>query len=198
MYGWWPYIHGWQRRFSVRRNGTSSRGGLKLYPNKVVKNWDGAESKTRPSNLTDTNLNQSELTRDTYLVRVNPHKSSSNSVATASWRHDARQGIMNVLWIADLIENTRDVNNSTRFHVMRMRAIYVVSLCNPYYFFVCQWQLIVRDQRTDIEYTGLPDVAIYRQSGDKIVYYGPREWSGWFLSEVQFVARGIFCTTHRF
>jgi hypothetical protein len=66
------------------------RGTLKLHPNKVVKNWDGAESKTRPSNLTDTNLNQSELTRDT-------------------------------------------------------------------------------------EYTGLPDVAIYRQSGDKIVYYGPRE-----------------------
>jgi hypothetical protein len=43
------------------------------------KNWDGAESKTRPSNLPDINLNQSELTRDTYLVRVNPHKSSSNS-----------------------------------------------------------------------------------------------------------------------
>jgi hypothetical protein len=40
---------------------------------------DGAESKTRPSNLPDINLNQSELTRDTYLVRVNPHKSSSNS-----------------------------------------------------------------------------------------------------------------------
>jgi hypothetical protein len=32
-----------------------------------------------PSNLPDINLNQSELTRDTYLVRVNPHKSSSNS-----------------------------------------------------------------------------------------------------------------------
>jgi hypothetical protein len=44
-----------------------------------IKNWDGAESKTRPSNLPDINLNQSELTRDTYLVRVNPHKSSSNS-----------------------------------------------------------------------------------------------------------------------
>jgi uncharacterized protein (UPF0305 family) len=43
------------------------------------KNWDGAESKTRPSNLPDIHLNQSELTRDTYLVRVNPHKSSSNS-----------------------------------------------------------------------------------------------------------------------
>jgi hypothetical protein len=43
------------------------------------KNWDGAESRTRPSNLPDINLNQSELTRDTYLVRVNPHKSSSNS-----------------------------------------------------------------------------------------------------------------------
>jgi hypothetical protein len=42
-------------------------------------NWDGAESKIRPSNLPDINLNQSELTRDTYLVRVNPHKSSSNS-----------------------------------------------------------------------------------------------------------------------
>jgi hypothetical protein len=46
---------------------------------KKYKNWDGAESKTRPSNLPDINLNQSELTRDTYLVRVNPHKSSSNS-----------------------------------------------------------------------------------------------------------------------
>jgi hypothetical protein len=34
---------------------------------------DGAESKTRPSNFPDINLNQSELTRDTYLVRVNPH-----------------------------------------------------------------------------------------------------------------------------
>jgi hypothetical protein len=44
-----------------------------------LKNWDGAESKTRPSNLPDINLNQSELIRDTYLVRVNPHKSSSNS-----------------------------------------------------------------------------------------------------------------------
>jgi hypothetical protein len=43
------------------------------------KNWEGAESKTRPSNLPDINLNQSELTRDTYLVRVNPHKSFSNS-----------------------------------------------------------------------------------------------------------------------
>jgi hypothetical protein len=32
-----------------------------------IKNWDGAESKTRPSNLPDINLNQSELTRDTYL-----------------------------------------------------------------------------------------------------------------------------------
>jgi hypothetical protein len=43
------------------------------------KNCDGAESKTRPSNLPDINLNQSELTRFTYLVRVNPHKSFSNS-----------------------------------------------------------------------------------------------------------------------
>jgi hypothetical protein len=33
-----------------------------------MKNWDGAESKTRPSNLPDINLNQSELTRDTYLI----------------------------------------------------------------------------------------------------------------------------------
>jgi hypothetical protein len=48
---------------------------LTLYNNK---NWDGAESRTRPSNLSDINLNQSELIRDTYLVRVNPHKSSSN------------------------------------------------------------------------------------------------------------------------
>jgi hypothetical protein len=32
------------------------------------KNWDGAESKTRPSNLPDINLNQAELTRDTYLI----------------------------------------------------------------------------------------------------------------------------------
>jgi hypothetical protein len=45
----------------------------------ILKMRDGAESKTRPSNLPDINLNQSELTRDTYLVRVNPHKSSSNS-----------------------------------------------------------------------------------------------------------------------
>jgi hypothetical protein len=46
----------------------------------LFKNWDGAELKTRPSNLPDINLNQSKLTRDTtYLVRVNPHKSSSNS-----------------------------------------------------------------------------------------------------------------------
>jgi hypothetical protein len=52
---------------------------LKLFLNQVIKNWDGAESKTRPSNLPDINLNQSELTRDTYLVRVNPYKSSSNS-----------------------------------------------------------------------------------------------------------------------
>jgi hypothetical protein len=44
-----------------------------------IKNWDGAELKTRPGNLPDINLNQSELTRDTYLVRVKPHKSSSNS-----------------------------------------------------------------------------------------------------------------------
>jgi hypothetical protein len=52
-----------------------------LKPNsKLIKKMrDGAESKTRPSNLPDINLNQSELTRDTYLVRVNPHKSSSNS-----------------------------------------------------------------------------------------------------------------------
>jgi hypothetical protein len=28
------------------------------------KNWDGAQSKTRPSNLPDINLNQTELTRD--------------------------------------------------------------------------------------------------------------------------------------
>jgi hypothetical protein len=35
---------------------------------KSSKNWDGAESKTRPSNLPDINLNQSELTRDTYLI----------------------------------------------------------------------------------------------------------------------------------
>jgi hypothetical protein len=48
---------------------------LKIYK----KNCDGAESKTRPSNLPAINLNQSELTLDTYLVRVNPHKSSSNS-----------------------------------------------------------------------------------------------------------------------
>jgi hypothetical protein len=33
-----------------------------------IKNWDGAESKIRPSNLPDINLNQSELTRDTYLI----------------------------------------------------------------------------------------------------------------------------------
>jgi hypothetical protein len=52
---------------------------LKLFLNQVIKNWDGAESKTRPSNLPDINLKQSELTRDTYFVRVNPHKSSSNS-----------------------------------------------------------------------------------------------------------------------
>jgi hypothetical protein len=32
------------------------------------KNWDVAESKTRPSNLPDINLNRSELTRDTYLI----------------------------------------------------------------------------------------------------------------------------------
>jgi hypothetical protein len=48
-------------------------------PNSNSKNWDGAESKTPPSNLPDINSNQSELTRNTYLVRVNPHKSSSNS-----------------------------------------------------------------------------------------------------------------------
>jgi hypothetical protein len=32
------------------------------------KNWDVAQSKTRPSNLPDINLNRSELTRDTYLI----------------------------------------------------------------------------------------------------------------------------------
>jgi hypothetical protein len=32
------------------------------------KNWDGARSNTRPSNLPDINLNKSELTRDTYLI----------------------------------------------------------------------------------------------------------------------------------
>jgi hypothetical protein len=39
--------------------------GIRNY--RITKNWDGAESKTRPSNLPDINLNQSELTRDTYL-----------------------------------------------------------------------------------------------------------------------------------
>jgi hypothetical protein len=38
---------------------------IKLCEILIIKNWDGAESKTRPSNLPDINLNQSELTRDT-------------------------------------------------------------------------------------------------------------------------------------
>jgi hypothetical protein len=62
-----------------RRNDIRFRNHGEINLIALYKNWDGAESKTRPSNLPDINLNQSELTRDTYLVRVNPHKSSSNS-----------------------------------------------------------------------------------------------------------------------
>jgi hypothetical protein len=72
--------NGNKREQSGTRENKSEQLGTKEMKNKI-KNWDGAESKTRPStsNLPDISLNQSELTRDTYLVRVNPHKSSSNS-----------------------------------------------------------------------------------------------------------------------
>jgi hypothetical protein len=46
---------------------TNCLAKLKDLEEEKRKNWDGTESKTRPSNLPDINLNQSELTRDTYL-----------------------------------------------------------------------------------------------------------------------------------
>jgi hypothetical protein len=69
------------------------------------------------------------------------------SAATASWRHEARQGITNVLWIADLIQNSvcwfLDIRISRVNEKCWEKCIYYFVLANlglkntiiTYYFF---------------------------------------------------------------